>query len=62
MFLSVVTELTATLLLIPTGAATLLPQFWVYEQNVSYGATLSPSALTIGAAVCQIMLRLFIAL
>jgi iron(III) transport system permease protein len=44
-FLSVVTELTATLLLIPTGAATLATQFWVYEQNVSYGQA-APFALT----------------
>ena len=44
MFLSVVTELTATLLLIPTGAATLATQFWVYEQNVSYGQA-APFAL-----------------
>ena len=43
-FLSVVTELTATLLLIPTGAATLATQFWVYEQNVSYGQA-APFAL-----------------
>ena len=35
-FLSVVTELTATLLLIPTGSATLATQFWSYEQNLSY--------------------------
>ncbi len=35
-FLSVVTELTATLLLIPTGGATLATQFWAYETNLSY--------------------------
>ncbi len=43
-FLSVVTELTATLLLIPTGAQTLATQFWVYEQNLSYGQA-APFAL-----------------
>jgi iron(III) transport system permease protein len=43
-FLSVVTELTATLLLIPTGAATLATQFWSYEQNLSYGQA-APFAL-----------------
>ena len=32
-FLSVVTELTATLLLIPTGAQTLSTQFWAYERT-----------------------------
>ena len=35
-FLSAVTELTATLLLIPTGAQTLATQFWSYETNLSY--------------------------
>ena len=32
-FLSVVTELTATLLLIPTGVQTLATQFWAYERT-----------------------------
>src|SRR5690349_21485680 len=35
-FLSVVTELTATLLLIPTGTQTLATQFWAHETNQSY--------------------------
>jgi len=43
-FLSVVTELTATLLLIPTGTATLATQFWAYQQNLSYGQA-APFAL-----------------
>ncbi len=43
-FLSVVTELTATLLLIPTGVQTLATQFWVYQQNLSYGQA-APFAL-----------------
>jgi iron(III) transport system permease protein len=43
-FLSVVTELTATLLLIPTGAQTLSSQFWAYEGNLSYGQA-APFAL-----------------
>ena len=43
-FLSVVTELTATLLLIPTGAQTLSSQFWNYESNLSYGQA-APFAL-----------------
>ena len=43
-FLSVVTELTATLLLIPTGAQTLSSQFWAYESNLSYGQA-APFAL-----------------
>ena len=43
-FLSVSTELTATLLLIPTGSATLATQFWSYKQNLSYGQA-APFAL-----------------
>ena len=43
-FLSVVTELTATLLLIPTGTQTLATQFWVYQTNLSYGQA-APFAL-----------------
>jgi iron(III) transport system permease protein len=43
-FLSVVTELTATLLLIPTGVQTLATQFWVYQTNLSYGQA-APFAL-----------------
>ncbi|MGH7609368.1 MAG: ABC transporter permease [Candidatus Dormibacteria bacterium] len=37
-FLSAVTELTATLILVPTGVQTLATQFWAYTSNVSYGA------------------------
>ncbi|HUZ27156.1 MAG TPA: iron ABC transporter permease [Streptosporangiaceae bacterium] len=43
-FLSVVTELTATLLLIPTGVQTLATQFWQYETDNSY-AQAAPFAL-----------------
>ena len=43
-FLSAVTELTATLLLIPTGTQTLATQFWQYEQNLSYSQA-APFAL-----------------
>jgi iron(III) transport system permease protein len=43
-FLSVVTELTATLLLIPTGVQTLATQFWQYETSLSYGQA-APFAL-----------------
>jgi iron(III) transport system permease protein len=43
-FLSVVTELTATLLLIPTGVQTLATQFWQYESDNSY-AQAAPFAL-----------------
>ena len=43
-FLSVVTELTATLVLIPTGVQTLATQFWAYEYSLSYGQA-APFAL-----------------
>jgi iron(III) transport system permease protein len=45
-FLAAVTELTATLILIPTGAQTLATQFWVYQQNLAYGQA-APFALAI---------------
>ena len=45
-FLSAVTELTATLILIPTNAETLATQFWAYQQNLSYGQA-APFALVI---------------
>jgi iron(III) transport system permease protein len=44
-FLSAVTELTATLILIPTGVQTLSTQFWAYQQNLAY-AQAAPFALT----------------
>jgi iron(III) transport system permease protein len=37
-FLSAATELTATLLLVPTGVHTLATQFWAYQRDASYGA------------------------
>ncbi len=43
-FLPVITELTATLLLVPTGVQTLATQFWQYETNSSYGQA-APFAL-----------------
>jgi iron(III) transport system permease protein len=45
-FLSCVTELTATLILIPNGVQTLATQFWAYQQNLSYGQA-APFALFI---------------
>jgi iron(III) transport system permease protein len=45
-FLSAVTELTATLILIPTGVQTLATQFWSYQQNLAYGQA-APFALAI---------------
>mgnify|MGYP006275392321 CR=1 FL=1 len=43
-FLAALTELTATLLLIPTGASTLSTQFWAFETNAAYGQA-APFAL-----------------
>ena len=43
-FISVVTELTATLILVPTGVQTLATQFWNYQQNLAYGQA-APFAL-----------------
>jgi len=43
-FLSAVTELTATLILVPTGVQTLATQFWAYQQNLAYGQA-APFAL-----------------
>jgi iron(III) transport system permease protein len=45
-FLEAVTELTATLILIPTGVQTLATQFWAYQQNLAYGQA-APFALAI---------------
>jgi iron(III) transport system permease protein len=43
-FLSSVTELTATLILVPTGVQTLATQFWSFQQNLAYGQA-APFAL-----------------
>jgi iron(III) transport system permease protein len=45
-FLSSVTELTATLVLVPTDVHTLATQFWAYQTNIAYGAA-APYAVTI---------------
>jgi iron(III) transport system permease protein len=50
-FLSAVTELTTTLVLIPTNQQTLATQFWAYTTNLSYGAAAPYAALMIGIAV-----------
>jgi iron(III) transport system permease protein len=47
-FLTAVTELTATLLLAPIGVQTLATQFWAYQSEVAYGAA-APYALVIVA-------------
>jgi iron(III) transport system permease protein len=50
-FLSVVTELTLTLVLVPTGVHTLATQFWAFESNASYGAAAPYAGLIIAIAV-----------
>jgi iron(III) transport system permease protein len=59
-FLEVVTELTATLILVPTGVQTLATQFWSYQQNFSNGQA-APFALAIIvlAAVPSVLLGYF---
>jgi iron(III) transport system permease protein len=47
-FLTAVTELTATLVLAPIGVQTLATQFWAYQNEVAYGAA-APYALVIVA-------------
>jgi iron(III) transport system permease protein len=44
-FISVITELTATLLLIPTGASTLATQFWSFQNDASDSAAAPYAAL-----------------
>lgn len=46
-FLSSVTELTATLLLRPTGVETLSTQFWVYTSALAYGAAAPYAAMLV---------------
>jgi len=50
-FLSAVTELTATLILIPTDTRTLATQFWAYQTNASYGAAAPYAATLVAIAV-----------
>jgi iron(III) transport system permease protein len=46
-FLETVTELTATLVLIPTGQQTLTTQFWVYQTSTAYHQAAPRAALMI---------------
>jgi iron(III) transport system permease protein len=46
-FISAATELTATLLLHPTGVNTLATQFWAYTRELSYGAAAPYAALMV---------------
>lgn len=60
-FLSAVTELTATLILIPTGVQTLATQFWAYQQNLSYGqaAPFALAMIVIAAVPSALLGRFF---
>lgn len=49
-FLSAVTELTATLLLVPTGVQTLATQFWAFQTNAAYGAAAPYAAVMVALA------------
>jgi len=49
-FLSAVTELTATLVLVPTGVQTLATQFWAYQSNTAYGAAAPYAAVIVAIA------------
>jgi iron(III) transport system permease protein len=50
-FLSTVTELTLTLVMVPTGVQTLATEFWAYSINISYGAAAPYAALMVAIAV-----------
>ncbi len=49
-FLSAVTELTATLVLVPTDVQTLATQFWAYQTNNAYGAAAPYAAVIVAIA------------
>lgn len=50
-FLSAVTELTATLMLVPTGVQTLATAFWAYQSEASYATSSRYAALIVVIAV-----------
>ncbi|MBV9854515.1 MAG: iron ABC transporter permease [Streptosporangiaceae bacterium] len=50
-FLAAVVELTATLVLIPTGANTLATAFWAYQQNSSYASASRYAIVIVAIAV-----------
>jgi iron(III) transport system permease protein len=55
-FMASVTELTATLILVPTGVQTLATQFWAFTSNVSYSAAAPYAAVMIALAVVPALL------
>lgn len=50
-FVSVTTELTATLVLLPTGVRTLATQFWAYQNDQSYAAAAPYAAAIVAIAM-----------
>lgn len=50
------TELTATLLLRPTGTETLATQFWVYTTGLSYGAAAPYAAVMVALSVPAVLM------
>jgi iron(III) transport system permease protein len=50
-FLSTVTELTLTLVMVPTGVQTLATQFWAYTSGLSYAAAAPYAGIMIAIAV-----------
>jgi iron(III) transport system permease protein len=60
-FLACVTELTATLILRPTGIETLATQFWNYQQNLSYGqaAPFALAMILVAAGPSYVLARYF---
>jgi iron(III) transport system permease protein len=55
-WLSATTELTATLLLRPTGLRTLATQFWVYTSGLAYGAAAPYAAIMIAMSIVPVVL------
>jgi len=55
-WLSATTELTATLLLRPTGLKTLATQFWVYTTGLAYGAAAPYAAIMIATSMVPVLL------
>lgn len=54
--LSATTELTATLLLRPTGVETLATQFWLYTSNLAYGAAAPYAAIMVVTSAIPVFL------
>lgn len=54
--LSATTELTATLLLRPTGVETLATRFWLYTSNLAYGAAAPYAAVMVATSAVPVFL------